>query len=151
MPLAIFAQRPDNTETNKNNRPTADQQKETKTDRELAQKIRKSITSDKSLSTYAHNVKVIVQDGVVTLKGPVRTDAEVQSVEAKAKQVAGASTVHNEMTVAPAKDKSTATNRSGTDRSTSDRSTSTTDRSTTDRSTTDKSTTDKTGKTSRDK
>ena len=28
---------------------------------------------DKTLSTCAHNVKVIAQDGQVTLKGPVRT------------------------------------------------------------------------------
>ena len=40
------------------------------------QKIRQSLISDKSLSTYAHNVKVIVQDGQVTLKGPVRSKDE---------------------------------------------------------------------------
>ena len=37
------------------------------------QKIRKSIMADRSLSSYAHNVKIIAQDGEVTLKGPVRS------------------------------------------------------------------------------
>jgi osmotically-inducible protein OsmY len=92
---------PDNTRANKGTTPTADQQKETATDREMAQKIRKSLTSDKSLSTYAHNVKVIVQNGTVTLQGPVRSDDEKAAVEAKAKEVAGSSSVQNELTVAP--------------------------------------------------
>jgi osmotically-inducible protein OsmY len=109
LPLALFAspQQPDNTKTNKSNLPTADQQKETKADRELAAKIRKALVADKSLSTYAHNVKVIVQAGVVTLKGPVRSDQERQTVQTKAQQFTEASSIHNEMTVAPARDKKT--------------------------------------------
>lgn len=58
---------------------------------------------DKSLSTYAHNVKIISQDGQVTLKGPVRTEEEKKSVEAKAVEVAGAGRVINQITIAPAK------------------------------------------------
>jgi len=38
-------------------------------DRDITQQIRKSIVADKSLFTYAHNVKVITQNGMVTLKG----------------------------------------------------------------------------------
>jgi hypothetical protein len=41
---------------------TADQQKSNKADRELTQKIRKSVVSDKSLSVSAHNVKIISRD-----------------------------------------------------------------------------------------
>jgi len=97
---------PDNTKTNKQDRApgavTADQQKENKTDRQLAQQIRKSITSDKSLSTYAHNVKVIAQNGTVTLKGPVRSEDEKSTIEQKATQVAGAANVKNEITVVSA-------------------------------------------------
>jgi hyperosmotically inducible protein len=105
VPLAVtaYSQQPDNTKVNKNETPTADQQKETKADRDLAAKIRKSVTDDKSLSTYAHNVKIIVQSGVVTLKGPVRSDAERQSIQEKAKQFVNASAIRNEMTVAPSK------------------------------------------------
>ena len=60
---------------------------------------------DKALSTYAHNVKVIAQDGQVTLKGPVRSDDEKRAVEAKATEVAGTGHVTNEMSVAPARSK----------------------------------------------
>ena len=56
---------------------------------------------DKSLSTYAHNVKVVPKDGQVTLKGPVRSDEEKKSVEAKAVEVAGAGHVTNQISVAP--------------------------------------------------
>jgi len=55
---------------------------------------------DKSLSTYAHNVKIIVQNGEVTLKGPVRSEQERQVIEAKAKDLTSASVIHNEMTIA---------------------------------------------------
>jgi hyperosmotically inducible periplasmic protein len=85
----------DNTKVNERDRskaePTADQQKENSSDRELARQIRRSLVKDKSLSTYAHNVKVIVQNGTVTLKGPVRSDEEKRTVEAKAAEVAGGS------------------------------------------------------------
>ena len=66
----------DNTKVNTRDRAkgaaTADQQKENTTDREITQKIRRALMDDKTLSTYAHNVKIIAQDGQVTLKGPVR-------------------------------------------------------------------------------
>jgi len=92
-------QQPDNTGANKQQATTADQQKETAADRELAQKIRKSIVGDKSLSTYGHNVKVIVRNGVVTLKGPVQSEDEKKNIGAKAADVAGADKVQNELTV----------------------------------------------------
>lgn len=101
--LALSSQQPDNTSMNKQNNQqaavTADQQKETAADRELAKKIRKSITSDRSLSTYGHNVKVIVRDGVVTLKGPVQSEDEKNNIGSKAADVAGAEKVQNELTV----------------------------------------------------
>jgi hyperosmotically inducible protein len=83
----------DNTKTNQRDRnqsePTADQQKENGSDRALAQQVRRALVKDKSLSTYAHKIKVIAQDGVVTLKGPVHSDQEKQAIEAKAAEVAG--------------------------------------------------------------
>jgi hyperosmotically inducible periplasmic protein len=85
---------PDNTKVNKRDRSpgaaTADQQKENTNDRDIARRIRRALMDDKNLSTYAHNVKVIAQDGQVTLKGPVRTEEEKQTVEAKATEVARA-------------------------------------------------------------
>ena len=99
---------PDNTKANKRDRAkaaaTADQQKENATDREITQKIRQALLDDKSLSTYAHNVKVIAQDGQVTLKGPVRSENEKKTIEAKAIEVAGAGHVTNQISIAPAKD-----------------------------------------------
>jgi len=105
---AVFAQTPaDNTKVNKGdqhtNAVTADQQKETKADRELAQKIRQAVVKDKTLSTYAHNVKIIVQSGVVTLRGPVRSEAEKSNIAAKASEIAGAANVRNEITIAAKK------------------------------------------------
>ena len=98
-------QAPDNTTVNQRDQnsasPTADQQKENQPDRQLTQQIRRAIVTDKSLSTYGHNVKIIAQGGMVTLKGPVRSDDEKQAIEAKAKQIAGADKVTDELEVAP--------------------------------------------------
>lgn len=106
---AVFAQqaRPDNTKVNAGDRaasqPTADRQPNNKSDLALTRTIRRAIIADKSLSTYAHNVKIITQSGKVTLRGPVRTDAERATVQAKAADVAGAPNVTNEVSVVPAK------------------------------------------------
>ena len=93
----------DNTKVNQRDRnqsdPTADQQKENPNDRQLAQQIRRALVKDKSLSTNAHNVKIIAQNGVVTLKGPVNSDSEKQAVEAKAAQIAGADKVSSDIQV----------------------------------------------------
>ncbi len=83
--------------------PTADQAKNNVSDREIMQKIRRSLMDDKSLSTYAHNVKIISQNGKVTLKGPVRSDEEKRVIGDKAAEIAGAGNVVNELTVKPAK------------------------------------------------
>jgi len=103
--LATFtwAQQPDNTKVNKSEQPTADQAKNNASDRDTMQKIRQAIMDDKSLSTYAHNVKVISKGGKVTLKGPVRSDEEKRSIEAKAEEVAGKGNVVNDLTVKPEK------------------------------------------------
>ena len=95
---------PDNTRVNQrdrdNNRPTADQQKG-HSDDEITSQIRRSITKDKGMSTYARNIKIITQNGNVTLRGPVRSDEEKRSVEAKANDVAGKDHVKSEIEVAP--------------------------------------------------
>jgi len=57
------ASQPDNTAVNQRDRkstvPTADTQKQGSADRRITQQIRQSIRKDQSLSTYAHNVKII--------------------------------------------------------------------------------------------
>jgi hyperosmotically inducible protein len=95
---------PDNTKTNKDQAgPTADQQKTNPSDQAVTQKIRKAIHEDQTLSTYAHNIKVITQDGKVTLRGPVRSEEEKSNLEAKAVSVAGQENVTNQLDVAPSK------------------------------------------------
>ena len=49
----------------------------------------------------AQNVKIITQDGKVTLRGPVRTEQEKQSVEDIAKGVAGSDNVDSQLEVDP--------------------------------------------------
>jgi hyperosmotically inducible periplasmic protein len=98
--------KPDNSAVNKRDQnpdqATADQQKMNATDRGITAQIRKSIMADKTLSTYAKNVKIISQDGTVTLKGPVRSDAEVQTIVAKATAVTGsADKVVNQLSIQP--------------------------------------------------
>jgi hyperosmotically inducible periplasmic protein len=103
------AQQPaaDNTKNNKGDQsagaPTADKQKMNPADRDLTKKIRAALHNDSSLSTYGHNIKIISQDGKVTLKGPVRSEDEKSAIEAKATEIAGAGNVTNQLTVAPPK------------------------------------------------
>jgi hyperosmotically inducible protein len=95
---------PDNTKTNKRDRdqgrPTADQQKANRPDTEITREIRRAITNDKGLSTYAKNVKVITQNGNVTLRGPVRSAEDKSAIEAKATEVAGSGHVKSELQIA---------------------------------------------------
>jgi hyperosmotically inducible protein len=96
---------PDNTKVNERDRskdePTADQQKNNRSDEDITKQIRQSIMSDKSLSTYAHNIKIITQNGQVTLKGPVRSEDEKKTVETKATEVAGENKVTSQLDTKP--------------------------------------------------
>jgi osmotically-inducible protein OsmY len=97
----------DNTKQNKmSSHPgqmNADKQSNKEADMEITRQIRKAVTDDKSLSTYAHNVKIITKNGKVFLKGPVRTAQERTNIGEKAAAVAGAENVTNSLTVAPKK------------------------------------------------
>jgi osmotically-inducible protein OsmY len=93
------AQQPDNTKANQQTQPSADQAKNNRSDAKMAAQIRREIVKDKSLSTYAHNVKVIVSGGKVTLRGPVKSDEEKSAIEQKATTIAGAGNVTDELTV----------------------------------------------------
>jgi hyperosmotically inducible protein len=94
---------PDNTARNKSETTTAEQQKSNKSDLETTRRIRKAIVDDKALSTYAHNIKIVTEDGQVTLTGPVNTPQEQAAVAAKAVQIAGSGKVLNQTEVAPSK------------------------------------------------
>jgi hyperosmotically inducible periplasmic protein len=72
-------------------------------DRVITQKIRKAIHHDKSLSAHGRNIKIFIQDGKVTLRGPVQSEEEKGKLEAKAVSVAGQENVSNQLEVAPSK------------------------------------------------
>jgi osmotically-inducible protein OsmY len=95
---------PDNTGVNARDRDgntlTATDQSERAADRTLTQQVRRAIVSDDSLSTNAHNVKIITVDGVVTLRGPVKSPQERSSIVAKANQVAGVKRLDDQLEVA---------------------------------------------------
>lgn len=101
---AAFAQNQAAPETSSNNRTqnqsqTADQQKDRTSDRELTAKIRHAIVADQSLSTYGHNVKILVSGGTVTLKGPVHSEEEKEKIAATAAEIVGQGRVTNQITV----------------------------------------------------
>jgi len=93
----------DNTARNQRDRnaanPTAGDQAENPADRQITASIRRAVVADKSLSTNAHNVKIVTSNGMVTLRGPVKSDQEKAAIEAKAKQVAGVQSVNNQLEV----------------------------------------------------
>lgn len=104
IPCACFGQdpqsNPDNSANNKAHSQTADQQASATSDRMLTQKIRQELIADKSLSTYGHNVKIIAQHGMVTLKGPVHSEEEKQTIASKAAEVAGGpDKVNNQLSI----------------------------------------------------
>jgi hypothetical protein len=64
--------------------------------------IRRAILEDKSMSVAAQNCTVIAEEtGLVTLRGVLNSQAEKDSIEAKAKAVAGVTRVDNQLEVKP--------------------------------------------------
>ena len=68
-------------------------------DSELAAKIRKAIGDDKALAAYASTLKIVVSDGLVSLKGAVKSEADKKAVGQKADEIAGAKNVMNNLFV----------------------------------------------------
>jgi len=92
----------DNTAKNDRDRavtPTADNASKTGTDVDLTQKIRKAVVDDGSLSTNAHNCKIVVKDGTVTLVGPVKSPDEATRVASIAASIVGDKNVINQLEV----------------------------------------------------
>jgi hyperosmotically inducible periplasmic protein len=85
-------------EQNKNTE-TAEKQSNSKDDLALTQKIRQAVMKDRSLSMNAKNAKIIVQDGKITLKGPVDSQQEKETIGAEAGEIAGKDKVDNQLEV----------------------------------------------------
>jgi len=92
---------PDNTSINSRIGLTADQRKMNPSDRAITQRIRKAIHHDRGLSSYGRNIKIFIQDGKVTLRGPVRSEEEKGNLEDKAASATGKENVTNQLEVAP--------------------------------------------------
>jgi hyperosmotically inducible periplasmic protein len=94
---------PDNTARNVQDRSgatlTPGDQSESEADRTLTQKVRQAVMADDTLSTTAHNIKIITVNGVVTLRGPVNSTQEKTNIDAKAQQIAGATKVVNQLEI----------------------------------------------------
>ncbi|WP_432744682.1 BON domain-containing protein [Methylobacter sp. G7] len=76
---------------------TPEDQKETKKDIEITAKIRQAVVRDKSLSVNAQNVKIITRNGVVTLRGPVASEAESTKLQKIAEKMPGVVQVDNQL------------------------------------------------------
>jgi hyperosmotically inducible protein len=99
---AIEHSAPDNTKINKRDKNaqtlTPMDQSNAKSDIRLSRSIRKSIMKQ-HLSLDAKNIKIISQNGNVTLRGPVRNDAEKTKIEEIANAAPGIKTLHNQLEV----------------------------------------------------
>ena len=104
QPTQTAAVPADNTGRNERDRSgatkTPGDQSENEADRTVSQNIRQAIVADDSLSTNGKNVKIITADGVVTLHGPVKSDAEKTNIAEKARRMAGVKKVDNQLEIA---------------------------------------------------
>jgi osmotically-inducible protein OsmY len=78
---------------------TPENQLENESDREITAAIRRAIVKDDSLSTNAHNVKIMTRDQVVTLRGPVDSPAEKTKIDELAREVQGVKQIDNQLEV----------------------------------------------------
>jgi hyperosmotically inducible periplasmic protein len=74
-------------------------QNNNQTDLKITQQIRQAVMGDGSLSFTAKNVKIITQNGKVTLRGPVNSAQERDAIDAAARKVAGSAQVDNQLEV----------------------------------------------------
>ena len=68
-------------------------------DRTITSEIRKAVTDNDELSTNAKNVKIITQDGIVTLRGPVKNAQEKTTVAAIARKAPGVKRVDDQLEI----------------------------------------------------
>ena len=94
---------PDNSGVNQRDRSdqtlTADDQSNSKSDITLAAKVRRAVMKKRGLSMQAKNIKIIAQDGTVTLRGPVKSSAERASIEKTVRKAAGKASIDNQLEV----------------------------------------------------
>jgi hyperosmotically inducible protein len=109
-PVTVTANRPvtentsdaDNTAVNVRDRDDSSKtpldQDQDATDVRITADIRSKVV-DTEMSVSAQNVKIITEDGRVTLRGPVATEQEKQRIEEIAEEVAGENNVDSQLEV----------------------------------------------------
>jgi osmotically-inducible protein OsmY len=95
--------KPDNTAINERDRSndtqTSGDQSNSSADLKITQAIRQALMKDGELSTSAKNIKVITENGQVTLRGPVKTAQEKARVDQLAKSAAGGAPIVDQLDV----------------------------------------------------
>ena len=94
---------PDNTAKNERDRSgetqTSGDQSNSSTDLKITQAIRQALMKDSELSTTAKNIKIITDNGQVTLRGPVKTAQEKAKIDQLARSAAGGAKIDNQLDV----------------------------------------------------
>lgn len=92
----------DNTAVNERDREPSSKtpldQNENQADIKVTAEIRKQVV-DTKMSVNAQNIKIITQDGRVTLRGPVKSEEEKKKIEEIARTIAGADKVEDQLEV----------------------------------------------------
>jgi osmotically-inducible protein OsmY len=78
---------------------TPTDQGESASDREITQQVRQAVVAHDDLSMNAKNAKIITRDGVVTLRGPVKSPAEKTRIGALAAKAPGVKRVDNQLEI----------------------------------------------------
>jgi hyperosmotically inducible protein len=95
--------KPDNTAVNQRDRSgeteTSGDQSNNAADLKITQAIRQALMKDSELSMTAKNVKIITNDGQVTLRGPVKTAQEKAKIDKLAKSAAGGAKIDDQLDV----------------------------------------------------
>jgi hyperosmotically inducible periplasmic protein len=95
--------KPDNTAVNERDRSgetqTSGDQSNSSADLKITQAIRQALMKDGELSTTAKNVKIITNNGQVTLRGPVKTAQEKAKIDQLAKSAAGGAKIDDQLEV----------------------------------------------------
>lgn len=88
-----------NTRDKSGNTLTPQNQSNSESDLKVLAAVRSAIVDDDNLSTAAHNVKVMVAKGAVTLRGPVKNANEKARVEELTRNVAGVVNIDNRLDI----------------------------------------------------
>ena len=95
--------KPDNTATNERDRSgetqTSGDQSNSSADLKITQAIRQALVKDSELSTTAKNIKIITDNGQVTLRGPVKNAQEKAKIGQLARSAAGGAKIDDQLDV----------------------------------------------------